>query len=120
MSQLARAGVAVVATAVATAVLVQGMGLRFHIENTDEALAAERQGGLWLVGSMALYAVAAAASVWADAPRWAPIAIASPIIAGVIPALLLPGNIIPFATALVSACAAGIGAIATIVSAARR
>ena len=91
------------------AALVGGMQLRFHVENTDAALAEESQGGLLLIGSAVLFLGAAVAAWWPGGTRWTALAIALPVVLGIIPALLLPGNIIPFGTALVSGIAAIVG-----------
>ncbi|MFC0027974.1 hypothetical protein ACFFMM_00350 [Micromonospora chaiyaphumensis] len=100
--------------------LTKGMNLRFHIENTSEAMADEAHGTLWLLGSAVLFAGAASLALWSRAPRWSAGLIGLPLIAGILPALLLPGNIIPFGTALLSGLVAVVGLTATVLSAARQ
>jgi multidrug efflux pump subunit AcrB len=100
--------------------LGEGLNLRFHIENTSEAMADEARGSLWLLGSAMLLAGAAGASLWSKAPRWFAVLIALPVIVGILPALLMPGNIIPFGTAVLSGLVAVVGLTATVLSAARR
>ncbi|WP_173069733.1 hypothetical protein [Phytohabitans houttuyneae] len=114
---------AAVAVSVGIAGLVAvgyGLILRFHIENTDEAIADEARGGLWLLAAAGLLTLAATAAGVARAPWWAVTLIPIPIVAGILPALLLPANILPFGTAMLSVPATLTGLITTIVCAFRR
>jgi hypothetical protein len=104
----------VAAGAVGLVLLTAGMGMRFHIENTVEAVAEETRGGRWLLLAAALFAAAAGAAAGSRAPRWAVVLVALPVVAGIAPALLLPGNIIPFGTALLSGIAAVVGLVAVL------
>lgn len=118
--RLGRGLVATVATVSGLAVLAQGLSLRFHIENTDEAMAESARGGLWLLGSACLLGAGMALARWAGAPWSLAVVLGLPIVAGVLPALLLPGNILPFGTALVSGLACLGAVVAMVVRAAKR
>jgi cytochrome c oxidase assembly factor CtaG len=119
-ARLARAVAACAAGAAGLILLAAGVSLRFHVENTAASAAAEERGALWLLGSTALLAAAAGTSHWSGAPLWATALICFPVLAGVAPALLLPGNILPFGSALVSGLVAVVGLTAVLVSTARR
>jgi hypothetical protein len=104
---------AAVAGSAGLVALGYGLTLRFSIENTEEALAAEARGGWWLLVAALLLLAAAAAARWSGAPWWTAALIVVPVFLGVLPALLLPGDIVPFGTALLSAPFAVAGMAAT-------
>lgn len=118
--RLVRGLLSTVASVGGLAALAQGLGMRFHIENTDEALAEASRGGVWLLGSTCLLGGAVALARWSGAPWTVASLIGLPIVAGVVPAFVLPGNIIPFGTALVSGAVCLGAVIATLVVAGRR
>jgi hypothetical protein len=111
----AGAAVAVVAALAGLAALGNGLSLRFHIENTSEAIAEEARGGRWVLAAAGLLLIAAGAARWAHVPWWPVALITAPVFFGSVPALLLPGNIIPFGTALLAALLTATGLIATVV-----
>lgn len=118
--RLGRALGAAVVSLGGLAVLAQGFSLRFHIENTEEAMADSTRGGFWLLGSACLLGAGMGLARWSGA-LWSLAAVLGlPVVAGVVPALLLPGNIIPFGTALVSGVACLGAVVAVVVRVAKR
>ena len=82
-------------------------------------MADEGQGAVLLLGSAGLFAAAVGSARWSHAPGWAQVLVGTPVV-GVMPMLLLAGNILPFAVALVCGFAAVAGLVATAVSATRQ
>ncbi|GAA3943201.1 hypothetical protein [Actinoplanes auranticolor] len=116
----AGAAVAVIAASVGLVALGAGMSLRFHISNTSEALAEQTRGGLLLLTAAVLLLGAGGLARWARVPWWPVLLIPAPVVSAAIPALVLPGNILPFGTALLGGLLTVTGLIATIVYAATR
>ena len=117
ISPAAVAAAAVLALVGLTA-LGAGLNLRFHIENTNEAIAEETRGGYWLLAAAVALLAAAAMVRHAHVPWWPAVLVATPVAVGVVPALLLPGNILPFGSALIGGLAVIVGLIAAAVYAA--
>src|SRR5437588_9069031 len=104
----------IVAMLAALATMFYGLYLRFHIENTNEAIIQSAIGAKWLLLAIFLFLLTAWQSWIISGSRWVVVAIISPAILSAIPALLYDGNILPYFAALFTGLVAIIGVIATV------
>jgi len=109
----------VITLAAAIAAMAHGLELRFHIENTTDAMIEASIGAKWLTLAIGLVLLAAWTSWKSSGSRLAVIAVASPV-AAAISELQYGGNILPYGAALLTVLAAAIGVIAIVILAFRK